>query len=169
MIIIPTLCASCGTLFSSRTFEEAHLLLGLEIVGHQEPCPKCAGFANNVDGTFIKAIDGAIEFLPSPQVSTDLLEAFADLLQKAVRKQVSGDELEGLANGLDETLGTFVRRFRSPFHNRSLLCMLLWVKGSKCSLSLRMQVNQMLQQIRSRSEAKTPSLVTAPAGSIRAN
>ena len=162
MIIIPTLCPHCGTLFASRTFEESRCFIGLQIIGHQEPCPECNGYANTLDGLFIEMDSGTVGFRPLPLVDAELLTRFAELLQKAVRSEIDGSELERLSTNLGEDLGGLVRRFRSSFPDRSLLCILFWLKSSTGSPSLKMQVTQMIYQLRTRRRSAPRPFVNAP-------
>ena len=162
MIIIPALCTQCGTVFSSKAFEDVNRFGGVQIVGNHEPCPKCAGMANTLDGILSEALNGQIEFVPSPQVGLEVLKEFAALLQKAVRNEIGVEDLEMFAARLDEKLGELVRRFRSPHHDRCLLLLLLFAKSSGCSSGLKMDINQMIQQLRKWSYATTLAAVSAP-------
>ena len=143
--IIPALCTNCHFLFSARTLTFVDCK-NVYLEGNQEKCPNCGKLANIIDGTF-NILNGALELISGPDISREMLFRFAQLVNRAIEKEITPDELEVCAGELDVRFAELVRKIKAP--HIGLILLLFWLKGCHSNIDVKLDLNQMFEQIRS--------------------
>lgn len=98
MPLIPAVCDSCGTIFSSGIYVENVATLNLH--GNKSgPCPSCGRMGSVISGTF--SVAGKIlTILSGPQVSHDVVARLNEVLRAAREMPVNSPEVRSQIENL---------------------------------------------------------------------
>lgn len=155
-VLIPALCSSCGALFASRTISIGGNVENLTLSGNKETCPYCGGSANLADGVFDVA-GNILSVVSAPNVTKQMLAAFATAVKKAYEERKPLEELAKEVEKIDPTFGEIIRKAgtNSRFYIVALLLTLSAIKS--CSVDVKLDANQLIDQIRDKSPAAVTS------------
>jgi hypothetical protein len=144
---VPVYCPHCGALFSSRAFHFGGNVRNLRLEGNRETCVNCGQLANIVDGTF-DISEGVLSLISGPQFTRDVLKAFAELVQRAVNREITPAELQEQAEAIDPELGRAVSKVRasSPYALAILVMIMLTLKNCNFNIDAKVDVNKLWDQ-----------------------
>ena len=102
---IPAFCSNCGTLFPSSVvgFDGAAetTLIGLvggrienlNIQGFSQTCPNCGQLAQVAEGHFANVTRGSLSIISAPELTHEMLRAYAKLLGMVLENKLPADAL----------------------------------------------------------------------------
>jgi hypothetical protein len=160
---LPVHCPHCGALFASRAFGiSAGNIQGVTFIGNKETCINCGKMASIVDGTF-DVVDGALKLIAGPALTKEVLQKFADLVERAVQSNMGPEELERQAELLDPTLKEFVVEIAKKSSGPAALLILLVLLLRACHFNLdtkvemKVDLNKLWDQVAGQGKAYVPS------------
>ena len=156
---IPAYCPSCGAVFASRLLLSGDVS-NLTLQGNKESCPFCGGMADTAEGVFDIAKD-IISVISAPRITHQMLSTFSVAVERAYAKKTPPEELIKTAEAIDPSLGKTIRKIceiKKPYYFAGLLIILLVIKSCNLNLNVTLDVNQLIDQLKSTS----PTMITSP-------
>lgn len=148
MARIPAYCPHCGVLFPSLVeLGGGGGGGGAVLVGNKETCINCGQMADILDGMF-NAVGDVLELISGPQFTRDILQALAELLEKAKQNQITVDELERAATEIDPELGAAVAAIKKTKSLQVGVFILLLFALRQCDFNFdaKVDINELWDQ-----------------------
>lgn len=141
----PAYCSNCGAIFPSPIS-----ILGggrVTLVGNITNCPRCGGAANILDGVF-GVTNGVLQLLSGPQITRDVLRAVTTLIERAVRKEITPQDLEKEVTAINPELGAAVSEItKSPWPLAVLTILMLALQQCNLNVDVNVDINSLWDQI----------------------
>lgn len=134
---LPAICPRCNIMFPSPIS-----LVGVRmVISHVAvPCPQCGGYASLIDGEY-EVTTNAIKILTAAALPSNVLFAFAQLLQKTNEQHSSIDELQQAAQQISPQLGKVVEVIKHSNLKAAVILILLVIILYKCNFNLNANVD----------------------------
>jgi hypothetical protein len=147
MATIPSHCHSCGAIFPSRVISIEGNVQILNLSNNSESCPFCREKAYLADGVFNIAND-VISVISAPKFTLEMLQYLGAAVAEAYKDPNRTDHLNQVAESIDPELAAVVKKITSSNRLTVVGLFLLTMAIKSCSVSVDLDVNKLIDQLR---------------------
>ena len=146
-------CPNCGAIFPSAfgSMFGSGTARRVGFEGNTETCRFCGGEARTADGVF-DITRNVITAVSAPHITLVMLAAFEAAVRRAYKEKKAPEELAKDVEKIDPTFGAVVRetgsRSNGHFYRYALLAILATIASCNVKLDARLDLNQLMDQLR---------------------